>query len=93
MQVDFYQLAGTPAEQIIASIAEKVLGGDGRLIVVAEDEPFLASSTGSFGIKPTTSFRTASPEERTTRDSLSCCGQRGCTKPGAQHADCRRRLA
>ncbi len=42
MQVDFYQLAGTPAEQIIASIAEKVLEGDGRLIVVAEDEPFLA---------------------------------------------------
>ena len=41
MQVDFYQLAGTPAEQVIASIAEKVVEGDGRLIVVAEDEPFL----------------------------------------------------
>ena len=42
MQVDFYQLASTPAEQVIASIAEKVVEGDGRLIVVAEDEPFLA---------------------------------------------------
>jgi DNA polymerase-3 subunit chi len=41
VQVDFYQLAGTPAEQVIASIAEKVVEGDGRLIVVAEDEPFL----------------------------------------------------
>ena len=41
MQVDFYQLASTPAEQVIASIAEKVVEGDGRLIVVAEDEPFL----------------------------------------------------
>jgi DNA polymerase-3 subunit chi len=42
MQVDFYQLGGTPAEQVIASISEKVLAGDGRLLIVAEDEPFLA---------------------------------------------------
>jgi DNA polymerase-3 subunit chi len=42
VQVDFYQLAGAPPEQIIASIAEKVLEQDGRLIVVAEEETFLA---------------------------------------------------
>ena len=42
MQVDFYQLAGTPAEQVIVSIAEKVLGSDGRLLVVADDEVLLA---------------------------------------------------
>ena len=42
MQVDFYQLAGTPPEQVIASISEKVLEGDGRLLIVAEDEGFLA---------------------------------------------------
>ena len=42
MQVDFYQLAGTPPEQVIASLAEKVLSSDGRLIVIAEDEPYLA---------------------------------------------------
>ena len=42
MQVDFYQLAGTAPEQVIAGIAEKVLGGGGRLLVVAEEEPFLA---------------------------------------------------
>ena len=42
MQVDFYQLSGTPAEQVIASIAEKVLEADGRLLVVAEDEAYLA---------------------------------------------------
>ena len=41
MQVDFYQLAGTPPEQVIVSIAEKVLDSDGRLLVVAEDEAFL----------------------------------------------------
>jgi DNA polymerase-3 subunit chi len=42
VQVDFYQLAGAPAEQVIASIAEKVLEGDGRLLVIAEDEADLA---------------------------------------------------
>jgi DNA polymerase-3 subunit chi len=56
VQVDFYQLAGTAAEPIIASIAEKVLGADGRLLIVAEDEGLLArldrmlwdQATGSF---------------------------------------------
>jgi len=42
MQVDFYQLGGTAPEQVIASIAEKVLTGEGRLLIVAEDEPLLA---------------------------------------------------
>ena len=42
MQVDFYQLGGTPAEQVIASIAVKVLGADGRLLVIASDELLLA---------------------------------------------------
>ena len=42
MRVDFYQLAGTPPEQVIASISEKVLDGDGRLLIVAEDESYLA---------------------------------------------------
>jgi len=42
VQVDFYQLGGTPAEQVIASLADKVLAGGGRLLIVVEDEPFLA---------------------------------------------------
>ena len=42
MQVDFYQLAGTPPEQVIASLAEKILETNGRLLVVADDDPFLA---------------------------------------------------
>ena len=41
MQVDFYQLGGTPAEQVIASLAEKVLAAEGKLLVVASDEAFL----------------------------------------------------
>jgi DNA polymerase III subunit chi len=42
VQVDFYQLGGSAAEQVIASIAEKVLDSDGRLLIVADDEPLLA---------------------------------------------------
>ena len=42
MQVDFYQLGRTPPEQVIASLAEKLLAQDQRLLIVAEDETFLA---------------------------------------------------
>ncbi len=42
MKVDFYHLAGTPVEQVVQSLAEKVLAAEGRLIVVAQDELFLA---------------------------------------------------
>jgi len=42
LQVDFYQLAETPPEQVIATLAEKVLEGDGRLLIIAEDEAQLA---------------------------------------------------
>jgi DNA polymerase-3 subunit chi len=40
--VDFYQLAGAPPEKVIASIAKKILADNERLLIVAEDEPFLA---------------------------------------------------
>jgi DNA polymerase-3 subunit chi len=42
MQVDFYQMGGSPPEQIIASIAEKLLAQGMRLLVVAEDDGFLS---------------------------------------------------
>jgi len=42
VQVDFYQLAGTPAEQVIASLAGRVIESNGRMLIVAEDEAFLA---------------------------------------------------
>ena len=41
MQVDFYQLGSTPLEQVIASIAQKILGEGKRLLVVAEDQGLL----------------------------------------------------
>jgi DNA polymerase-3 subunit chi len=42
MQVDFYQLGQAPFEQVIASLAEKLLAQDARLLIVAEDETLLA---------------------------------------------------
>ena len=42
VQVDFYQLGQTPFEQVIASLAEKLLAQDARLLIVAEDETLLA---------------------------------------------------
>ena len=40
--MDFYQLGGSPSEQVIASIADKILAQDGRLLIVASDEGALA---------------------------------------------------
>ena len=42
MQVDFYQLAGMPADQVIAAICARVLDSEGRLLIVADDESYLA---------------------------------------------------
>ena len=56
MQVDFYQLAGTPAEQVIASLAEKILSAGGRLVVVARDELFLAKLDRMLWDQQPTSF-------------------------------------
>ena len=38
MQVDFYQLGGVPIERVLPRIAERVLGGGGRLLVVCGEE-------------------------------------------------------
>ena len=42
MLVDFYQLGTSSPEQVIASIAGKLMGEDSRLLIVAEDEGLLA---------------------------------------------------
>jgi DNA polymerase-3 subunit chi len=42
MQVDFYQLGGTPLEQVTAALAQKLLAEGSRLLVVADDEGLLA---------------------------------------------------
>lgn len=42
MQVDFYQLAGTPIEAVVPQLAAKVLESGERLLIVAEDETLRA---------------------------------------------------
>ena len=42
MRVDFYQIGAVPLEQVVAAIAEKLLGQGERLLVVAGDEALLA---------------------------------------------------
>jgi DNA polymerase-3 subunit chi len=42
VRVDFYQLGGAPAEQVIARLAQKLLDSEEKLLVVADDEGFLA---------------------------------------------------
>ena len=42
MRVDFYQLGSTPAEAVIARLAERLLADDQRLLIVAADEAQLA---------------------------------------------------
>jgi DNA polymerase III subunit chi len=37
VQVDFYQLTRDPAEKILPAIAQRVLDGGGRLLIVSED--------------------------------------------------------
>ncbi|MES2338597.1 MAG: DNA polymerase III subunit chi [Pseudomonadota bacterium] len=37
MQVDFYHLVASPLERVLPRIAEKVVAGGGRLVVVADD--------------------------------------------------------
>jgi DNA polymerase-3 subunit chi len=56
MQVDFYQLGSTPLEQVIASIAQKLLGEGKRLLVVAEDEGLLGRLDRMLWDQGSTSF-------------------------------------
>jgi DNA polymerase-3 subunit chi len=56
MQIDFYQLGGTRPDQIIASIAGKLLADEGRLLIVAEEEGLLARLDRALWDQGDTSF-------------------------------------
>ena len=56
MRVDFYQLAGTTVESVIAALAGKLLSEDGRLLVVAEDPALLARLDRQLWDQGATSF-------------------------------------
>jgi len=42
VQVDFYQLGGSPLEQVTSTLAQRLLAEGSRLLVVADDEGLLA---------------------------------------------------
>ena len=61
MQIDFYQLGRTPLEQVIASIAQRLLSDGKRLLIVAEDEGLLARLDRMLWDQGPTSFLPHSP--------------------------------
>ena len=52
MQVDFYQLTRDPAEKVLPPIAQQVLDGGGRLLVVGEAAQLDAISAALWNFKP-----------------------------------------
>ncbi len=56
MQVDFYQLGSTPLEQVVASIAQKLVGEGKRLLIVAAEEGALGRLDRMLWDQGSTSF-------------------------------------
>ena len=52
MQVDFYQLTRDPAEKVLPPIAQRVLDGGGRLMVVGDSAQLDTISTALWNAKP-----------------------------------------
>ena len=56
MQVDFYQLGGSPLEQVTSTLAQRLLAEGSRLLVVANDEGLLARLDRMLWDQGSTSF-------------------------------------
>jgi DNA polymerase III subunit chi len=52
VQVDFYQLTRDPAEKVLSPIAQRVLDGGGRLLVVGDSAQIDAVSAALWAFKP-----------------------------------------
>ena len=52
MQVDFYQLTRDPAEKVLPAIAQRILDGGGRLLVIADSAQLDAISAALWNAKP-----------------------------------------
>jgi hypothetical protein len=87
VRVDFYQLAGAPVDEVVASLGAKIVESGERLLVVMADEGALARLDRLLWDqgKPT-SWRTASPARARMRVSRSCCRPRPI--PATAHATC-----
>ena len=80
---------------MIASLAEKVLAQDGRLLIVAADEAFLARLDRMLWDQGADELPAARPRRRRRRRAPAdpAVDQPRCAQPRPQHADRRRRLA
>lgn len=56
MQVDFYQLTRDPAEKVLPFIAQRVLDGKGRLLIVSGDSAQLEAISSSLWTSKADSF-------------------------------------
>ena len=56
MQVDFYQLTRDPAEKVLPAIAQRVVDGGGRLVIVASDNAQLDVISSSLWTAKADSF-------------------------------------
>jgi DNA polymerase-3 subunit chi len=56
MQVDFYQLTRDPADKILPTLAEKILGDAGRLLIVAASSEQLALISAALWTQKPNSF-------------------------------------
>ena len=56
MHVDFYQLTRDPAEKVLPAIAQRVLDGGGRLVIVASDNAQLELISSSLWTAKADSF-------------------------------------
>jgi DNA polymerase III subunit chi len=56
VQVDFYQLGGSPLEQVTSTLAQRLLAEGSRLLVVAEEEGLLARLDRMLWDQGSTSF-------------------------------------
>ena len=88
-------LPGTPPEQVIAGIAEKLLAGDGRLIVIADDEVFLSRLDRMLWDQGAGELPSARACRRRRRRAAAdtAVDQPGRAQSRAQHADRRRGVA
>lgn len=63
MQVDFYQLTRDPAEKLLPPIAQRVLDGGGRLLVVSDAAQLDAISAALWNARPDSFLAHAKADE------------------------------
>jgi DNA polymerase-3 subunit chi len=86
MQVDFYQLSRDPVDKVLPAIAQRVIDGGGRLLVVAGDPAQLASVSAGLWQGSPTSFLAHGRADEERADIQPILLSSTCAAPnGARH--------